>query len=52
VTARVRTGNHASRRLLRRLGFDELPDASPWVLLVHDPQQPGRPLRVRGRHVC
>lgn len=52
VTARVRAGNHASLRLLRRLGFREQPDEPPWVLCVRDAAHPARPLRVTGRHVC
>lgn len=53
VVARVLAGNEASRRLLRRLGFVEAPDDPPWVLLVRDLERlPGRPLRIRGRHVC
>lgn len=53
VVARVLAGNEASRRLLRRLGFVEAPDDPPWVLLVRDlEQQPVRPLRIQGRHVC
>ena len=47
VAARVRVGNEASRRLLRRLGFVEEPADPPWVRAVH-----GSGSRIRGRHVC
>jgi RimJ/RimL family protein N-acetyltransferase len=52
VLARVLPGNTASRRLLRRLGFEEQPDDPPWLLAVHEPHRAGRALQVRGRHVC
>lgn len=49
IVADVRADNDASRRLLRRLGFVELPDDPPWVRCVR-----GRDTapRIRGRHVC
>jgi RimJ/RimL family protein N-acetyltransferase len=47
VAARVRVGNEASRRLLRRLGFVEEPAEPTWVRAVR-----GAGARIRGRHVC
>jgi RimJ/RimL family protein N-acetyltransferase len=46
VTAEVSTGNQASRRLLRRLGFAEDAPRDGHVLARR-----GQP-RLRGRHVC
>jgi RimJ/RimL family protein N-acetyltransferase len=50
IVAEVHADNAASRRLLRRLGFQEEPDDPPWVRCVRGPEQE-RP-RIRGRHVC
>ena len=49
IVADVHLDNQASRRLLRRLGFVELPDDPPWVRCVRGPTIP---TRIRGRHVC
>lgn len=49
IVAEVHAGNDASRRLLRRLGFVELPDDPPWVRCVRGPDAAPR---IRGRHVC
>ena len=49
IVADVHLANDASRRLLRRLGFVELPDDPPWVRCVRGPDTPPR---IRGRHVC
>lgn len=49
LVAEVHVDNAPSRRLLRRLGFDEEVDDPPWVRCVRAPG--GRP-RIRGRHVC
>ena len=49
IVADVHADNEASRRLLRRLGFVELPDDPPWVRCVRGPDAPPR---IRGRHVC
>jgi GNAT superfamily N-acetyltransferase len=50
LAADVQLGNEASRRLLRRLGFDEQPPRPPWVRAVRDTD--AAPPRIRGRHVC
>ncbi len=59
LTAEVRPGNEASRRLLHRLGFGEVSGASPGHLRLARvaPGQPvplrrAAPERIVGRHVC
>ena len=49
IVAEVHVDNAASRRLLGRLGFVELPDDPPWVRCVREPDAAPR---IRGRHVC
>lgn len=53
LTAEVRPGNEASLRLLRRLGFCEVEDASAGHLRLAR-AAPGQSMRQRivGRHVC
>lgn len=59
LTAEVRPGNEVSRRLLHRLGFGEVADASPGHLRLaraapgqRGPLRPAAPQRIVGRHVC
>lgn len=54
LTAEVLPGNEASRRLLRRLGFDEVGGGSTGHLLFARaaPGQAPVPRRIAGRHVC
>lgn len=52
LVAEVHVGNEASRRLLRRLGFQEQPDDPPWVRCVREAATAGPTARIRGRHVC
>lgn len=54
LTAEVRPGNEASRRLLRRLGFIEVDGASAGHLRLARaaPGQPPVRQRIAGRHVC
>ena len=54
LTAEVRPGNEASRRLLRRLGFLEVDGASAGHLRLARavPGQPPVRQQISGRHVC
>lgn len=54
LTAEVRPGNEASRRMLRRLGFVEVDGASAGHLRLARaaPGQPPVRRRIAGRHVC
>lgn len=54
LTAEVRPGNEASRRLLARLGFVEVDGGSTGHLLLARaaPGQPALRPRYAGRHVC